>query len=429
MDMKKSFEDVSQVLVNVLQTVKAPLSVSYLNTIFHSRFQRKSAIDEDFMKAFREEFEFLAIGDDIKIKLKGEPDQRLNQEYKENVEELKKILEKDSRKINMIKKRMLQKEILMPFKAFSKEFSSNKYRVDIAFVNRNSHTLKLIGKNGNLYVEIAKDDNVFLTEADFWKVIESEGFGKLVAKILQNLFQKFDCALDIGKLQVCFDYGKTVLDATFMRKYGDYFELADPTNSMTKFKLKEEHRASGVPEKYGKNDIPDSPSEDSLNETQEQKSKNEVSLTDCESDYFSDSYSQFEPSSDSESDSESEDDCQLKSYSKDQNSKDNTSDGSDKTDKGNQNQQLRDNKVTVKDNKLENQLCPDIEEEESLNTKGIEPKDFCQVRRAMETKRPTFIFNEVEEDPVLIGFSSNVQERREQLAKLGRIIFREICKV
>ena len=421
MDMKKSFEDVSQVLVNVLQTVRAPVSVSYLNTIFHSRIQRKTAIDEDFMRLFRKEFEFLAIGDDIKIKLKGEPEQHLNQEYQGNVEELKKILEKDSRKINMIKKDMLKKESVMSFKAFRKEFSSNKYKVDIAFINRNSHILKLKGENGKLYVEIAKDDNVFLTEAELWKVIESEGFGKLVAIILQNLFQKFDCALDIGKLQVCFDYGKTVLDATFMRKYGEFFELADPVNNMTKFKLKEEHRISGVPGKFEKNDIPDSPSENPLKETKEQKSKNENSIIDKESDYFSDSSDHYESFSDSESDSESEDDCQLKSNAKDQNSKDNMSDGRDKTDKGNQTQSLR-------DNKSEGQLCPDSKEEAGQDNKGSELKDLCQVRRAMEAKRPTFIFHEGEKDPVLIGFSSDVQERRKQLAKLGSIIFREICQ-
>ena len=426
MDIRTTFEDVFQVLVNVLQTVRSPVSVSYLNTIFHSRFQRRSAIDVDFMKLYREEFEFSAIGDDIKINLKGEPKQRLNQEYQGNVEELKKILEKDSRRLYMIKEHMLKKESIMSFTAFCKEFSSNKYKVDIAFINRNSHILKLKGENGNLLVEIAKDDNVFLTEAEFWKEIESDGFGKLVARILQNLFQKFDCALDIGKLQVCFDYGKTVIDATFMRKYGEHFELADPTNSMTKFKLKEEPKTSGVPEKCENNDIPDSSSE---NQTKEQNSKKEASLIDCESDYFSEPYSQFESFSDSESDSQSEDDCQLKSNSKDQNSKDSTSGGRDKTDKGNQNKLLCDHKTTAKDNKWESQMCSDTEEEEDQDTKGIESKEICQVRRAMEAKCPTFVFNEGEKDPVLIGFSSDVQERREQLAKLGRIIFREICKV
>ena len=422
MDMKKNFEDVFQVLVNVLKTVRAPVSVSYLNTIFHSRLHRRSVIDEDFMKLYREEFEFSAIGDDIKINLKGKPEQRLNQEYQNHVEELKKILEKDARRLDMIKENMLKKESIMSFNEFCKEFSSNKYKVDIPFINRNSHLLKLKGENGNIYVEIAKDDNVYLTEAEFWKVIESDGFGKLVARILQNLFQKFDCALDIGKLQVCFDYGKTVLDATFMRKYGEHFELADPTESPTKFKLKEEPEKSGIREKCEENDIPDSLSK-------EQKSKKEVSLIDCESDYFSESFSQFESSSDSESDSQSEDDCQMKSNSKDQNSRGNTSDGRDKTDKGNQNKLLRDNEITVKDNKLESQLCPDSKEEEGQDIKGIESKEIGQVRRAMEAKRPIFIFNEGEKDAVLIDFSSDVQERREQLAKLGEIIFREICKV
>ena len=58
---EKEFEDVLYILRYVLLGMKIPLSVSYLNAIFASKFKRKFAITEDFMNLFKDEFQFLVI--------------------------------------------------------------------------------------------------------------------------------------------------------------------------------------------------------------------------------------------------------------------------------------------------------------------------------------------------------------------------------
>ena len=242
-DEKQRFEDVPQITKYLLGALQIPLSISYLNTLFDGRLQRKFAITETFMKAFKDDFEFLVIGDDIKIKLKGDPVKQLNEKYHEKAHELRKILEKDTRKISIIKKNMLKGESTMPFEKFCKEFSSNKQKVDIAFINRNSHKLKLKALNGDTYVELVEDNDFVMPEAEFWKFMgEPERLENLVLQVILSFFGKFYCSLDIGKLQACFNYGSVVIDRTFMRQHAHYFEKVDPVK-MTTFKLKEEFRA------------------------------------------------------------------------------------------------------------------------------------------------------------------------------------------
>ena len=89
---EKEFEDVLYILRYVLLGMKIPLSVSYLNAIFASKFKRKFAITEDFMNLFKDEFQFLVIGDDIKIKLKRELNQPIDEKYQGKADEVKKNL-------------------------------------------------------------------------------------------------------------------------------------------------------------------------------------------------------------------------------------------------------------------------------------------------------------------------------------------------
>ena len=242
-DEKQQFEDVSQITKYLLGVLEMPLSVSFLNTLFDGRLQRKFAITETFMKAFKDDFEFLVIGDDIKIKLKGDPVKQLNEMYHQKANELRKILEKDTRKICTIKKNMLKEGSTMPFEKFCKKFSSNKQKVDIAFINRNSHKLKLKALNRDTYVELVEDNDFVMPEAEFWKFMgEPERLENLVLQVILGFFGKFYCSLDIGKLQACFNYGSVVIDRTFMCQHARYFEKVDPVK-MTIFKLKEEFRA------------------------------------------------------------------------------------------------------------------------------------------------------------------------------------------
>lgn len=103
---EKEFEDVLYILRYVLLGMKIPLSVSYLNAIFVSKFKRKFAITEDFMNLFKDEFQFLVIGDDIKIKLKRELNQPIDEKYQGKADEVKKNLMKDLMKVDSIQREM-----------------------------------------------------------------------------------------------------------------------------------------------------------------------------------------------------------------------------------------------------------------------------------------------------------------------------------
>ena len=237
---KKEYEVLSNVLRYVLGELKTPLSVSFLNTELSSKYRSeiKSTITLDFMKLFKDEFMFNVIGGDIKVQLKGEPKEFFNTEYQEIASNVKKIFLKDSTNFDNIKGKMLPEKSML-FDKFCKEFSSNKYSINLASVNRNSHKLKLKTEDRQTYVEFSGDDNIFIDEIKYWEIIESQGFDKLIFEVLKNLCSKFYRELDQGTLQACFTYDITI-DRTFMLRYGHYFDMKD----LTKLKLKEQYRES-----------------------------------------------------------------------------------------------------------------------------------------------------------------------------------------
>ena len=150
---KKEYEILSHVLRYVLGELKTPLSVSFLNTELSSKYRSeiKSTITLDFMKLFKEEFMFNVIGADIKVQIKGEPKESFNIEYQEIASKVKKIFLKDATNFNNIKSKMLPEKSML-FDKFCKDFSSNKYSINLASVNRNSHKLKLKTEDGQTYV-------------------------------------------------------------------------------------------------------------------------------------------------------------------------------------------------------------------------------------------------------------------------------------
>lgn len=243
-ESEKEFKYVLYLLRYVLREIKAPMSVSFLNSTFASKFKTKSAITEDFMRQFNDEFKFWIIGDDLKIQLKGDsnPPEAILVEYQADVNELNKILSKDFDKAESIKKDMLPTRS-MSLKNFCDKFSSRKNVVSYPFLCRNSHVFKLRGENGETYVEIIEDDNSNVTEHEFWTIFQSEGFKKVVLRNVLNFFRKFYVELNIGKLQACFHYGRNVtIGKTFMAENSEYFEKTE--NSAMLFKLKEEYRKS-----------------------------------------------------------------------------------------------------------------------------------------------------------------------------------------
>ena len=453
-DEKQRFEDVPKITKYLLGALQMPLSVSYLNTLFDGRLQRKFAITETFMKAFKDDFEFLVIGDDIKIKLKGDPVKQLNEMYHEKANELRKILEKDTRRISTIKKNMLKEERTMPFEKFCKEFSSNKQKVDIAFINRNSHKLKLKALNGETYVELVEDNDFVMSEAEFWKFMgEPERLENLVLQVILSFFGKFYCSLDIGKLQACFNYGSVVIDRTFMRQHAHYFEKVDPVK-MTTFKLKEEFRAIkesslAVTEtqiQNNENVILRPMPENELNEIKKKESENGVSLNVNDED-FSDTGKQTDSNSNSDSGDETDDELcsnfDLTSEAEDScKDEDEALEDQDVTVNKSKKSLLRINERKARGNEIVGVLYPDGRKEKMENTEKSDITDGAVeldedgstkklrkvIKEAIKDKRSIIIFSEDNSEPSLVDFSADISERRKQLGKIEQFILAEMCE-
>ena len=231
-------EKLLYLLRHVLRERKGPISVSYFNSNYGCH--RKCPITEDFMRQFKEEFMFLIVEDDIKIQLKGDSNQPESVLEEQNVNELKKILSKNSDKAETIKKEMLLTKSML-FKDFCDKFSSRKYVVSYPFLCWNSHIFKLRPVDGETYVEIVEDKNV-IAEPEFWKIVQSGGLKNVLQRNLLNFLRKFYVELDQGSLQICFNYGKSVaVNRKFMANNGKYFEKTE-NGAAVYFKLKEKYR-------------------------------------------------------------------------------------------------------------------------------------------------------------------------------------------
>ena len=455
-EAEKEFKDVLYYLRCILRGTQTPISVSFLNSTFASRFRKKSLITEDFMRNFKGEFMFLTIGEDIKIQLKGDLNQSelVLAEYQREVNELKKILSKDSDKANIIKKKMLLTKS-MSFKDFVKKFSSRKHVVSYPFLFRNSHIFNLRAANGETYVEIVEGNNVVLTEPEFWKIVQSEGLKKVVLRNVLNFFRKFYHELNQGKLQVCFNYGRSiVIDKTFMAENSEYFEKTE--NGDMLFKLKEKYRepedsvvdtTTPVIIKNKDKDI----SNEVLNEVKKQNSVDEVTSTgDKSQEKIETSVMNRESKSNSDNESESYSDTDFRSsFSK-------TEDG-DMNEFSKRTNQLSWYKEENIQEKTQNQLC--ISEKcENENTSGTLNKKYAssclpnskldsqkneaketeenqkdgeeensiikQIRKAIEEKRSFVFVGASEKKPVLIGERTGSTEEKKAIKKINHFLFK-----
>ena len=277
-------EKVLYLLKHVLRKRKAPISVSFFNSSYGCR--RKCPITEDFMRQFKDEFMFLTVEDDIKIQLKVDSNQREFVLDEENVNELKKILSRNSDKAESIKKEMLLTKS-MSFKDFCNKFSSRKFVVSYPFLCWNSHIFKLRAADGETYVEIVEDKNV-IAESEFWEIIQSGGLKNVVQRNVLNFFRKFYVELDQGSLQICFNYGRSLtINKTFMADNDKYFEKTEK-DAVVYFKLKEKYRepeeslvdtATTTPNKHNNKDV----SKEVLNDAKNQNLVYQVTSTRDES--------------------------------------------------------------------------------------------------------------------------------------------------
>ena len=468
---EREFRDVLYVLRYVLLGMRIPLSVSFLNATFASRFKRKFAITEDFMKVFKNEFIFLVIGDDIKIKLKNDSTQPINAEYQEKADEVKKILIKDSMQVNRIKKEMSASKSML-LEDFCKKFSSNKYKVSYPFINRNSNTFKLRAAGQETFVDLAEDDNIVISESEFWEIVDSEGLKKLVIGVLLNFFRKFNSALNQGQLQVCFNYGSILIDGAFMIENQQYFEKI----ASTEFRLKAEFRTLGkflvttttpMPILGKGKKISRTPFTHSSTEAETQISIDEVTSTVKRIDTEIENpeiKNEGESSSDDEScgftgsdfetsfsDSEDEDKNELSDFSEDaeehiQEEKQNQSSdcegsvneitlkaanefavGNCPWKSGSNNGKGKIKKTEMEWNEME---ITDRNDKPAAKKKVSKRKvsETEEMESAISSKRSFIFFAEDDLDPLLIGFGGSSHERRKKLEKVGHFVLKEICK-
>ena len=464
---KKEFEDLSYILRFVLSDLKIPLSVSFLNTEFASKFKHEinSGITLDFMKIFKDEFMFNVIGSDIKVQLKEEREQSLNKRFQPIADQVKKIFRKDLYKLDDIITKM-EVEKIMLFERFCKDFSSNKYKINLPSVNRNSHKLKIKAEDGKTYVEISEEDNTFIDEKKFWEIIEAQGFEELIFIILINLSSKFYRELDQGLLQVCFKYD-IAIDGSFMIRHERFFDRTD----QTKFKLKEQFRklsesllktststaatidrcAGNLENVSHEMKMEDTISEISSNvdnhvtkiltsETEIPSSSINTSDTESdEEDLVSDTNftSVDESDTDTENEFPGDENPEVEEEDLEEKEKKQWSDKEAvRNEKGAEGANANTNPVNLSNRKREEKVkksemdITDGSNDSGLIRKSSKKKSetYKQVKDAIKSGRLVIAPGKSDTKPLLIGLSRRPEKRRQQLADIGVIILREMQK-
>ena len=461
---EKAFEDVLYVLRHVLLGMKTPLSVSYLNAIFASKFKRKFTITEDFMNLFKDEFKFLVIGDDIKIKLKRELNQPIDEKYQGKADEVKKNLMNDLMKVDSIQREMPPSKCML-YEEFCKIFSSKKYRVSYPFINRNSNIFKLRAVDQQTFVDIVEDDNIVVPECEFWDIVNSEGLKKLLIRVLLNFFRKFNFDLNQGQLQVCFNYGSLLIDGAFMIENQKYFDKIGSTDYRLKAEFREsdefletaatiaamKNKRKTISTKKLNNPAKEAETHNSIVEVKSTVGKIDTKIEIIQTKSNTESSSDEECCEFSDSDFESsnsgfvdEDKNKISDFSED---------GEDNIQEETQNQ-CSDYEGSVNDSSWESpnyaaiRNCPwsnrakgktkmnkKIRVTDTNPTPTVYKKDLKrkineteQVESAIRNNRSFIFYSEDDLDPLVIGFVGSCHEKRKKLEKIGHFVLKEICK-
>ena len=425
---------------------KAPISFSLFNSSYGCR--RKCPITEDFMKQFKDEFVFLTVEDDIKIQLKGDSNQPEFVLEEENVNELKKILSKNSDKAESIKKEMLLTKS-MSFKDLCEKFSSRKSVVSYPFLCWNSHIFKLRAADGETYVEIVEDNNV-ITQSEFWEIIQSGGLKNVVQRNVLNFFRKFYVELDQDSLQICFNYGRNLtINKTFMADNDKYFEKTEK-DAVVYFKLKEKYRIpeESLVEKNKNKDI----SKEVLNDAKKQNLVDELTSTGDETTKVESSVVNRERKSSSDNEFEvllntclelsgAEDDemnessktpSKLSTY-KAENIQEETQTQRSVSEK------YENENTSGTSNKNDASRCPlnsELEDhahmdetqkaEEKRKHGEQESSTMKQIRKALEENRSFIFVGTSDKDPVLIGERTRSTEEKKAIKKISHCLMEEL---
>ena len=223
---------ISDTLVSVLHDVKIPVSVSFFNVTYAS-WGKKAAITPKFLKENKDKFLLTVIGSDLKMVLKE------NEQIAEvgNVFEcqLKQLIWKDINKVKLLRCIFREGKIKEVLYQNFKKYSSNKNKMNLSFIVRNSHALKIVSRDDQTYIRLLDDDedNIDMDEDEIWRII-SEGFDCFLVTCLKSLLRKFSVPIDQGVLQSCFNFGSAVLDKGFLRANHSVFDGSGTSGIMLK---------------------------------------------------------------------------------------------------------------------------------------------------------------------------------------------------
>lgn len=222
LEMNAGEKELIHSLQHVLEKLQCPLSVSFLNTSFKA-WQQEVLLTFSFLEKFNSIFSVSMIGSDLKINLRKKYTTKLRKEP-DFQQQLVQVLEKDAEKCKKLLQKLREGPIL--FNEALKQFSSNKYKMNLGFCVRNSHVLDIYLHDGETYLKSMEhvNYNVDMREEELWKFIENDKVDELAAISLENLLCKFTEPINQGTLQVLINFGFPVVDKSFLRNHSDKFE-------------------------------------------------------------------------------------------------------------------------------------------------------------------------------------------------------------
>ncbi|XP_065648200.1 uncharacterized protein LOC136077897 isoform X2 [Hydra vulgaris] len=223
------------ILLHILKETKVPVSLSFLNVTFKSS-GFTWIISENFLLKRHDIFALSILGNDLKICL------RKTNEIFERTDDGLNIIGSINKDLTLISRvqNVLQNPI--PFDEFCQKYNSNKYKVNLAFIVRNSHALRLSLINGITYINLNKNGFYSdVNEDDIWGCLRSDGFKTIFVRCLKGLLENFFEPVQLGNLQSCFNYGGWVIDKSFLKTHSDIF-LGDGIRGITLSKNKFENK-------------------------------------------------------------------------------------------------------------------------------------------------------------------------------------------
>ena len=214
------------ILKHILGETKVPISLSYLNVIFKSLGLNWMISENTFLKN-RSVFALSIIGNDFKLSLR-----RPNETY-ERTDDGANLIGIINRDLTLISRLQANLQNPMPFDDFCDKYNSNKYKVNLAFIIRNSHALRLTLMDRTTYVKAqSRDFSSDIKEDVIWDSLQKDGFKTIFVTCLKGLLESFFEPVPLGNLQSCFNFGGLVIDKSFLRVYSDTFQ-GDGTRGIT----------------------------------------------------------------------------------------------------------------------------------------------------------------------------------------------------